>query len=119
MHDPHDSPEGIAPGTSATTATECTKHLRLVREPDLDIIEPEDFGVGKRYATRRAVFEKMEIGDVRSFGAKTKVQYDPLRGSIYGYAKKSGKKFTASRSNGIVTVERKPDDYVPVPLVLG
>ncbi len=83
------------------------------------MISPEDFGEGKRFATRREVFEGMAVGDVRSFSADTKKQYDPLRGSIYGYAKRSGKKFTASRSEGIVTVERKPDDFVPVPLVLG
>jgi hypothetical protein len=87
MHDPHDSPEEIIPGTStsATDASQGTTHLRLVGEPDeLDIIEPEDFGAGKRFATRRAVFEQMKVGDVRSFGAKKKAQYDPLRGSIYG-----------------------------------
>ena len=60
----------------------------------------------------------MKVGDVRSFEAEKKAQYDALRGGIYGYAKRTGKKFTASRSEGIVTVERKPDDYVPVPLVL-
>ena len=117
MHDPHDSPEEIAPGTSATTATEATRHLRAV--PLDDVLSPEDFGKGKKFTSRREVFEAMAVGDVRSFAAETKRQYDPLRGNLYGYAKRSGRKFTASRANGIVTIERKADDFVPVPLVFG
>jgi hypothetical protein len=82
-------------------------------------MSPDEFGEGKRFATRREVFSGMSVGDIRSFAAESKAQYDALRGGIHSYARRSGKKFTASRSKGIVTVERKADDYVSVPLVMG
>ena len=87
--DPHNSPDTIAPPTS---------------EPPDEIYELADFGDGRRFTYRTAVFATMNRGDSRRFRAVTDIDYATIRGAAYAYGRRSQKKFVATRYGDVVVV---------------
>ena len=81
---------------------------RIVKEVVIEeVVERADVGRGKRHRSRTAVLENLRVGQRAIFRAKGITQYASVRGSAYGYAKASGKRFVCFRLDGTTVAVRR------------
>lgn len=81
--------------------------LALGAEQPLRIIEQGMVGRGRRYQTRVELLSELKEGEQQLFRARTEIEHASVRGSVYTYARRVGKKFSCTRIDPtIICVKR-------------